>query len=146
MKLLIKAFSFIEVIFTLSIVAILVAVSYPSFNYILLKARRVDAQCSLMAFANAMERHYIQNNSYLGAGVLGANTGCPGVFSSKVPLGGGSADYELIISTSTFNTYTLMATPIGKQVLDKCGSLTLNELGVKGITNSGIGVVVKDCW
>ncbi len=133
-------------IITLLIVAILVGISYPSYNDILLKARRVEAQTSLMAFANAMERHYIQNNSYLGAAVAGANTGSPAVFSDVAPLGGGTAIYELSISTASHSSYTLMATPIGRQVSDKCGSLTLNELGIKGINNSGIGVTVKDCW
>ena len=82
-----------------------------------------------MAFANAMERYYSQTNTYLGAGLSGANTGTPGIFSASAPLGGGVATYELTLNNATATTFTLVATPVVLQVLDNCGVLTLTETG-----------------
>ena len=131
---------------SLLIVSILASVAYPIYKNNVLKARRVDAQCTLMAFANAMERYYAQNNTYLGAAFSGGNTGVPGVFSATAPLGGGAASYELTINTVTATSYTLMATPMGNQESDLCGGLTLSDLGVKGIVNAANGLSVNACW
>ena len=131
---------------SLLIVAILAGIAYPTYKNNVLKARRVDAQCTLMAFANAMERYYAQNNTYLGAAFSGGNTGAPGVFSATAPLGGGSASYDLTINTVTATSYTLMATPIGQQESDLCGALTLSDLGVKGLVNPANGISVSACW
>ena len=131
---------------SLLIVAILASVAYPTYKNNVLKARRVDAQCTLMAFASAMERYYLQNNSYLGAAAVGGNTGVPGVFSATAPLGGSAASYDLTINTVTATSYTLMATPKGNREGDLCGALTLTDLGVKGIVNAANGISVSACW
>ena len=128
------------------IVAILASIAYPTYRDTLYKARRTDAQSSLMAFANAMERYYSQTNTYLGAGLSGANTGTPGIFVASAPLGGGVATYELTLNNATATTFTLVATPVGLQVLDKCGALTLTETGVKGVVNAANGFDVNRCW
>ena len=139
------AFTLIELMITLVLVVVLAGISYPSFISSLQKARRAEAKATLMAFSNAMERYYTQNYTYLGAGLSG-DKGVARIFSATSPLGGGIAYYNLSISAATAMSYTLTAIPIGLQANDKCGDLTLTDLGVKGIVSSANGVGLNDCW
>ena len=139
------AFTLIELMITLLLVVILSGISYPTFIDSLYKSRRMEAKVTLMAFSNAMERFFTQNATYLGAGLSG-DTGVASIFSATSPLGSGVAYYNLTISAATVTSYTLTASPIGLQENDKCGDLSLTDLGVKAITNSANGIVLKDCW
>lgn len=122
-------FTLIELLITVAIVAIISAVALPSYQQYVKKSRRVDAQGALMAFANAMERYYTQNNTYLGAASGGANTGSPAIFASESPLDGSTKYYNLTINAATAVTYTLRASPKAAQSGD--GYLELLHSGLK---------------
>jgi len=142
-----KAFTLIELMVTVAIVGILASIAYPSYQNSVMKSRRADVKGALLGFANAMERYFTVNNSYLGAGTGGGNTGTPTIFSATSPVGGGTAYYNLTISSNpapTASSYTLNAAPTGAQANDKCGTLTLTHTGVKSFT--GTGGTVADCW
>ena len=126
-----SGFTLIELMIAVAIIAILVAVAVPAYEEYITKARRSDAKTTLVAFAGAMERHSIDNNrSFLGAGVGGINTGPPGIFPTQAPIDGGTKYYNLTIkSTTTATTFTLVATPIGRQAGD--GVLELDHTGAR---------------
>ncbi|MCK9394657.1 MAG: hypothetical protein M0Q44_03625 [Methylobacter sp.] len=96
----------------------------------------------MVTFANAMEQWRLQNGSYCDAGGAGGantcgasgtnDTGSPTIFSTVVPISGGTKTYDLTISNVTATTYTLTATAAGTQTSD--GDLSLTSTGTKSCT------------
>ena len=125
-----KAFTLIELMIVVAIVGILAGIAYPSYQDSVRKSRRADAKAALMGFANAMERHYTENNNYCdagghndasgnatgsvvaGCGTATKDTGAPTVFPIQSPLDGATKYYDLTIHEATPTTYKLRATPI----------------------------------
>jgi len=139
-----KGFTLLELMITVAIVGILAGIAYPSYQDSVRESRRADAKGALLGFANAMERYFTENNSYLGAGTTNNNTGAPTIFSATSPVNGATAYYNLTIDEISTTTYTLKATPTGAQSSDKCGTLTLKQTGVRAGVKDG--VTVADCW
>jgi type IV pilus assembly protein PilE len=88
-----------------------------------------------------MERYFTVNNTYVGAAV-----GAGGIFPDQCPIDGDTAFYDLTIPTKTATGYTLQAARTGAQTGDKCGTLTLDSTGQKGITGAAAGLTWQDCW
>ena len=74
-----------------------------------------------------MERHKTINNTYLDAGIAGADTGTPSIYSATSPVDGGTEFYDLTIAASTATTFTVRATPKNGQAGD--GFLNLLSTG-----------------
>ena len=124
-----NGFSLIELMIVVAIVAILAAVAVPSYQRYILKTNRSDAMAVLQGFAQAMERHYAQNNSYLGAASGGDDDGIPAIYSAQAPIDG-AVKYNLTIEPGTTATqYTLRATPTGAQAAD--GYLEITNTGLR---------------
>lgn len=138
-----QAFTLIELMVTVAIVGILAGIAYPSYQDSVMKSRRADAKGALLGFANAMERHFTETNSYLGAGTINGNTGAPTVFSATSPVDGGTPYYKLTINAALASSYTLNAEPINAQANDKCGTLSLTQTGARGISTD---ISLTDCW
>lgn len=141
MKRTMHGFTLIELMITVAIIGILAGIAYPSYQDSVMKSRRRDAQGALMGLANAMERHFTETNSYLGAADADDK---PTIYASQSPVDGGTAYYDLTIDPVTATTFTLNATPTGPQSNDKCATLTLTNTGARGFT--GTGVTSADCW
>jgi len=137
----IKGFTLIELMIVVAIIGILAAIAYPSYQNSVEKARRSDAQGALLGLANAMERHFTANNSYLGAG--SPNTGSPSIYPDEVPMDGNTKFYDLTISAATASTYTLRATPKNGQAGN--GILELTSTGVRTWDKDNDGSVT-DPW
>ncbi len=145
-----SGFTLIELMITVAIVGILASIAYPSYQDSVMKSRRADAKGILLGLANSMERHFtVNNNSYCDAGGTGGTSTCGTATNDtgtpSVPVGGTSY-YTVTISAATANTYTLNSAPTGVQANDKCGTLTLTNTGVKGVTGQATGVTAADCW
>ena len=124
-----RGFTLIELMIAVAIVGILAAIAIPSYFEYIEKGKRAEAQGALVTFANAMEQWRLQNGSYCGAAVAGCVKGSPTIFSTIVPISGGTTTYNLTINAVTATTYTLRATPIGSQAGD--GYLELSNDGTK---------------
>lgn len=125
-------FTLIELLIAVTIVGILAAIAYPSYMNSIKKGRRSDAQSALLGLTNAMERYYIQNNSFLGAAgtaVSPADNGAPRIYASESPVDGNNKFYDLSILAATATSYTVIATPKNSQAGD--GRLEINSLGEK---------------
>lgn len=144
-----NGFTLIELMIVVAIVGILAGIAYPSYVDSVQKSRRSDAMGALLGFANAMERRFTETNSFTGAAgttAIPADTGAPRIYPTQSPLDGGTKFYNLTINASAATSYTLYAAPINAQSNDKCGTLTLNQTGTRGITGGETGVTATDCW
>ncbi len=141
-----KGFTLIELMVVALVIGILAGIAYPSYIEQIRKSRRADANGALLGLANALERHATDNGTYLGAATGGANTGAPAIYATQSPVDGGTAYYNLTISAATQTTFTIQATPTtnGGQDEYKCGTLTLTNAGVKGV--SGGSATWDQCW
>ena len=120
-----QGFTLIELMIVIVIIAILVAIAFPSYQDSVRKSRRADAEKSLVQTANEMERFYTEKNTYVGA---------------TWPANVTSDFYTFSITVQSASAYTLQADPAGTaQAADSCGILTLTHTGVKGAATTG-------CW
>lgn len=124
-----RGFTLIELMIVIAIVAIVASLGYPAYTESTKKARRADAKSALLSFSQSMERHFTVNNTYLGAGAGGADTGAPAIFPTEAPLDGSAKYYDLTINAATLTTYTLRATPKNAQAGD--GNLEIDNTGAK---------------
>lgn len=113
-------FTLIELLIALAIMAIIVAVAYPSYLNQLQQVRRANAQADLVELAAFMQRFYSNNLSYDAGANLPFNTS---------PRSGRQSFYEITLGNVTPTTYTLTAVPQGAQANDECGSMTINQSG-----------------
>ncbi len=145
-----QGFTLIELMIVVAIVAILAAISLPSYNDYIVKSNRADAKVALMKFAQMQESYFVQNMSYAqdlttGSGGLGIGASVTSeegfyaiTLSTKVP---GTCDG---LSSGTACTgFTLTATRAGRQANDdRCKTFTITHLGVRAAT----GTAAADCW
>ena len=132
-----KAFTLIELMVVVAIIGIMASIAYPNYQDSVIRSRRADAKGALLNFANAMERHFTENNSYCGAGTdnngtcLSA-TGVPTIFPTTSPIDGTTVYYNLtlVAGSVTATTYNLRATAVNAQAGD--GNLEINQTESRG--------------
>lgn len=130
-----SGFTLIEVMITVAILGILAAVAFPSYQSYVMRTHRVTAGACLSEMAQQMERRYTSNLAYTGAAVpvLPCATEVAGRYGFAFATG-----------EPTATTYTINAAPTGAQSGDtQCGTLSITEAGVKGISGTG---TAASCW
>lgn len=130
-----RGFTLIELMIAVAIIGILAAIAYPSYRDHVLRTHRTTAQGCLMELAQWMERFYTTNLRYdqtaNGVAVALPQTQC------RTDI---AAHYTISFSENpTATTFTLQAVPQGAQASDACGTLTLDQAGVRTPATAG-------CW
>ena len=127
----------VELMIVVAIISILAAIAYPSYQDSVRKSRRADAKTVLLEAAQFMERRHTENlrTGYAGAALPAELQAAPK---------DGNPKYYNVTLVSAQNTFTLSAAPQGAQSSDPCGTLTLTNTGVKGVT--GGSKPVDECW
>lgn len=133
-----RGFTLIEVMITVAIVGILVAVALPNYTNYVMRSKRSDAKTALLADAQFLERNFGESNDYCNA-----NTGVAVVLPNSVSPANGSVAYTVAVACATTNSFTLTATPTGSMLGDVCGDLTLTHLGRKGVSGTAS---IENCW
>jgi type IV pilus assembly protein PilE len=139
-----KGFTLVELMIVVVIIAILAAIAYPSYREQVYKSRRSDAQAALLNTAQVLERCYTEYNAYNNASCPVIDSGGSGLSSAYTSTENGY--YTLSTTTLSATAFTLQATPQGAQADDKCGKLTYDHVGRKGIQDAATGVTTGDCW
>lgn len=131
-----RGFTLIELMIVVAIVAVLAAIAYPSYQEQIKRSRRADAKTVVMENAQFMERFYTQNGTYLNATLP----------ILEAPKDGGAKFYDLAFAGGqpTATTFIVTATPKNAMLGDACGTLTINQAGLKSI--SGGTKSVDECW
>jgi len=124
-----KGVNLIELMIVVVIVSILAAIAIPSYTNSVKKTRRNMAAGCLQAQAQYLERWRTSKMTYVGATAQGCQ-------SEILPF------YTVTISDLASGTFTATAVPIGGQADDKCGTLTLDETGLRAAS----GAAVSACW
>lgn len=126
----------IELLVTILVLSILLALAYPAYNNQVLKARRADGHALLYEAAQRQQQFFTSNNQFTAT-----------IGSGGLEMSGTSHDgyYTLSVSRPSATTYTLTAIAQSPQTNDtSCGNLTLNSLNVKGCTADSCDV--SRCW
>jgi len=127
-----QGFTLIELLIALACVGALASLAWPSYQSLVLRSKRAQARTSLLQAAHWFERAASANGSY--------------PLTSDVPtsvLQMEGQHYKMTV-TSTSQSYTLSATPLGTRALDACGTLTVNQLGVRNV--QGASQTAAQCW
>jgi type IV pilus assembly protein PilE len=137
-----SGFTLIELMVTVAIVSILATIAVTSYSSQIQKSRRTEAKSALLDLAGREERLFSTTNSYSSdESFLGYAT----VSTPMTNMDFGNGYYQLsAVSTATTYTLTASAKAGSSQVGDAtCGSFTLNQLGVQGVSGTG---TVASCW
>jgi len=116
-----KGITLIELLVTISIVAILAAVAIPVYTNYMQRARRADAKTALEQLRAAQEMFRAERGSYsINLTQLVNSWGVPNI----------SGDYAILLNSSSANGFTAEAQPTtARQISD--GSLFIDQNGVK---------------
>ncbi len=148
----------IELVTVVAIISILAAVAWSMYENEAASNRRKDAVMALIAAEQAMANFKAENGSYTGATLASykptvANTPLQNCQFRGYRIDNSESCRGLYLITVRVlaGSYTLTASPIAGRAqnnanfVDPCGSFTLNNLGVKGITGAAPWNVSK-CW
>ena len=138
-----RGVTLVELLTVVLIVGILAAIVVPSYQDSVRKARRADGQAVMMELAQWMERFYTENGRYDQNRAGNAVTTIVPVSLMAAPKESNVTYSNFALSNLAERTFTITATPATAQVGDKCGNLTLNQLGQKGVSAS---IAVEKCW
>ncbi len=158
-----SGFTLIELIIAIAIIGLLASIAYPAYTESVNRAKRAQAQTAIVSLAQAMERYFTANNTYVGA-AIGT------VFPASVPATG-TAVYTLSfvdpgtagltaatpVCTAlapTATNYGVCATRVsgGAMANDTCGNFAFTAAGAKTLVGysttkfASLSAAIAGCW
>lgn len=137
-------FTLIELMITVAVVAVLAAIALPAYQGYLQRAARAEAKAALLENAGFLERNFSESYRY-HQDSHGEDLVLPVL---RVPRDGGTQMYAITLDSAatTTSTFRIVAAPVpgSAATQDACGSLTLNQLGQKGV--AGASRSASECW
>ena len=140
-------FTLIELMIVVAIVAILASIAIPSYRSYIIKSNRSAAESFILSVANKQEQFLFDARKYAGiAADPGDATGLATLNITVIPADV-SRHYDILIGLVGISppAYKVTAQPKGNQATadSVCGSVSINQAGVKATTGSGS---VTQCW
>ena len=133
-----KAFTLIETMIVLVIVAVLAAIALPQYTSYVRRSHRAQARAALLQAAQWLERAATAQGVYPERAAIPA-----GVLAVE------GDRYTMGFKTLNASAFVLQATPRATQSADECGVFELNEAGLR--TQSASALVTaplsaQACW
>ena len=128
-----SGFTLIELLITAALIAILAAIAIPSYSQYIQRANRAKARVALVQLTQWMERAATTTGAYpvgaIPAGLLVVDNG-----SYTIARTVGIA--------VTPASYSFTATPVGPQIGDLCGTLSVDNANNRAAS----GGTTLECW
>lgn len=127
----------IELLVVITVIGILIRVALPSYEQYVLRGHRGQARATLMQAGQWLERAATAQGSYPAAGQIPADL-------LKVE----GARYTVAVAT-TATSFTLTATPVGRQAADVCGTFRLDQTGARSqiqVAGQPVPRSPDECW
>ncbi|OYU45562.1 MAG: prepilin-type cleavage/methylation domain-containing protein [Burkholderiales bacterium PBB4] len=154
-----EGFTLIELMITVAIIGVLASIAYPAYTEQIARGRRSEAQATLLAASQWMERFYTENYRYdqnsaatptavTDATLFGSR------FTTSPPPGQGDARYVISVNAAR-DSFTVTATrkPGTATATDPCGNFTIDHLGRRSIASgtysskyASLADAIKACW
>jgi type IV pilus assembly protein PilE len=138
-----RGYTLTELMITVAVLAIIVAIAMPAYTSQMQKSRRADARNALLDIAGREERFLSVANAYSNVTTDVGYTGAwpQNVFNNYYSVTVTVPDPAFV---GNGPSYTVTATAIGAQLSDaSCTSFTLNQIGVQGSTGAATPAT---CW
>jgi len=121
-------FTLMELMITLVVMSILVGIAYPSYTEQVRKGRRADAQGAMLERVQDLERWNTNNSTYA---------------TYTLAQDPRISAYYTLSATLAATTFTITATPVSTsdQAIDRCGTMSITNAGVKTVSTSA-----TTCW
>jgi len=132
-----KGFTLMEIMVTITIMAILISIAVPSYRQYITKGNRAGVQSELMQIASALERYKALQMTYTNATL---EAGAGSVYGSDVypkNATGSKILYTLSFATAPSTTWELRAVPNSSGPQKGNGALALNSAGQTCWSESG---------
>ena len=142
-----QASPLIELLIVIAIIAILLAIAFPSYQDYVRRANRSEAKNQLLLIGAEQEKFFTTFNRYAEA-LAGPRTGNPltsGLNMGVSAIGDATTHYLVtVVLVNNGLSYTLTATPQSAfQSYDSCGALTVNNVGVRRALGAS---APPNCW
>lgn len=134
------AFTLIEVMVVVAILAILAAIAIPNYTEAIARGARKDAKTALTLAAQWIENNQSRSRQFHKT-QDGKDVELPAVLT-RAPESG-TTRYTIALSNQDAATYTLTATPTGPQADDQCGAFRIDQTGARCLVDSA--ATGKDC-
>ncbi|MDH5206713.1 MAG: prepilin-type N-terminal cleavage/methylation domain-containing protein [Hylemonella sp.] len=132
-----RGFTLIELMVVVTIIAIISAIAYPSYNKYLVRSKRSAAQSFMFSVANKQEQYLLDRRTYADS-LVALNIPAPADVAQNYTI---TTTPDM---TATPPSYEVKAVPLGAQAGDSlCATLTLHSVTGKGITGTG---TIAACW
>lgn len=133
----IKGFTLIEVMIVVVIIGILSAIAYPNYSEYVRRGARADAMTLLLDAANKQEQFFVDNRAYSND-----------LEAIGVPTATENGYFNVTLENVTSDTFRIVATAAAGPVQgdEQCPALTIDELGVRGVTGTTDQDNIDRCW
>ena len=138
--------TFLELVLVVVMLTLLVALAVPGYRDAALRTHRVDAVNQLLELASCQERTYLLLSRY-GENRCGLMAGCVQSVGGHYRICLATGPGGLPGQASVAQRYVLSAEPLGSQVEDRCGVMTLSHIGIRhAMGGAATPAQATACW